>query len=361
MQQYSRESFTMQSKCKFQLHILVILVVFELTFGQDLNQLCTSSPSHRMGRCVRREHCSGVTENDSIWNGTICRSDESRQRETLICCPVLQNCVNCGKPDPIVTNRINGGSEVEPGSHSWATLLVYTLGREISRSLCGGVLINLQHVLTAAHCIEGLPRNWRMQKVRLGEWNSEYCSNSENESTCKQELNVRRTTIHDQYNRLSKSHSHDIALLQLEKEVTISQYVKPICLPLDSSLQLMSMKEEDKQYTVVGWGETELGNKSPNLLEVTVTGRHISMCNEVFRKHGIALSETQLCVGGEEGKDSCRGDSGGPLMRRMNDIWYLIGLVSFGDRTCGVRNQPSVYTNVTAYIDWIEHQLIELS
>ncbi|KXJ77682.1 hypothetical protein RP20_CCG006922 [Aedes albopictus] len=86
----------------------------------------------------------------------------------------------------------------------------------------------------------------------------------------------------------------------------------------------MPMKEEDEQYTVVGWGETELGNKSPNLLEVTVTGRHISMCNEVFRKHGIALSKTQLCVGGEEGKDSCRGDSGGPLMRRINDICHRI-------------------------------------
>jgi secreted trypsin-like serine protease len=72
------------------------------------------------------------------------------------------------------------------------------------------------------------------------------------------------------------------------------------------------------------------------------------------------LNQTiQLCVGGQEGKDSCNGDSGSSLMtKRFNatawpSYWKLIGLVSFGAPTCGLERVPGVYTKVRPYIDWI--------
>ena len=70
---------------------------------------------------------------------------------------------------------------------------------------------------------------------------------------------------------------------------------------------------------------------------------------------------TQICAGGELGKDSCNGDSGGGLFWREGDLedpdssqpWHLIGIVSFGSRSCGV-GRPAVYTRVSAFLDWIE-------
>ena len=47
-----------------------------------------------------------------------------------------------------------------------------------------------------------------------------------------------------------------------------------------------------------------------------------------------------MCAGGTKGKDSCSGDSGGPLMaidetNPFKPYYYLAGLVSFGPIECG--------------------------
>ena len=57
--------------------------------------------------------------------------------------------------------------------------------------------------------------------------------------------------------------------------------------------------------------------------------------------------------------DSCNGDSGGPLAYKRGDNdepWYLIGIVSYGTKKCGI-GKPGVYTKVTNYLDWIERNL----
>ena len=57
-------------------------------------------------------------------------------------------------------------------------------------------------------------------------------------------------------------------------------------------------------------------------------------------------------------KDSCGGDSGGPLITKKKigalDIYTVIGLVSWGPDACGGNaNEYGIYTNVAYYNDWI--------
>lgn len=69
----------------------------------------------------------------------------------------------------------------------------------------------------------------------------------------------------------------------------------------------------------------------------------------------IIISESQLCAQGTADHDTCQGDSGGPLMREdaRTGKMVVIGLVSFGPRTCGVTSFPGVLSRTSSYVDWI--------
>ena len=50
--------------------------------------------------------------------------------------------------------------------------------------------------------------------------------------------------------------------------------------------------------------------------------------------------------------DACKEDSGGPLVRFLDDTWYLIEMVSCGNR-CATPGKYGFYTQVYNYHDWI--------
>ena len=83
-----------------------------------------------------------------------------------------------------------------------------------------------------------------------------------------------------------------------------------------------------------------------------------SICGELFSVDG-----THLCAGGERGKDSCSGDSGGGLFSDMTEgtveeerRWEVVGIVSYGTNKCG-NGTPGVYTRVSQYLEWIEQTM----
>lgn len=69
------------------------------------------------------------------------------------------------------------------------------------------------------------------------------------------------------------------------------------------------------------------------------------------------ITGRHLCAGGTIGKDSCAGDSGGPLMAPLSmdspPRYYQVGIVSFGEEECATKEVPGVYTRVSNYLPWI--------
>nr|XP_039261190.1 hemicentin-1-like [Styela clava] len=68
-----------------------------------------------------------------------------------------------------------------------------------------------------------------------------------------------------------------------------------------------------------------------------------------------SFTKSHFCAGHLEGKkDTCGGDSGGPLLCEENSKYIVHGITSSGPAECGKKNKPGIYTRVSDFITWIE-------
>ncbi|XP_014215631.1 melanization protease 1-like [Copidosoma floridanum] len=264
---------------------------------------------------------------------------------------------DCGQD---LSNRIIGGTATALDEFPWMVLLEYRKPNG-KTTACGGALISRRYVLTAAHCVSpgSLPPSWSLIGVRLGEYNTatnpDCIAEGESDMVCADEpitVGIEERIIHESYGPNSNNQHADIALIRLSQDVTFTDYIKPICLP--------SGPKVSKKLTVAGWGRTENRFESEVKLKVTLPPVDRNYCSQKYPREMV---ESQICAGGEKGKDSCRGDSGGPLMqlaKRPDDIfnrWESVGVVSYGPTPCGLEGWPGVYTNVYFYVPWILSKL----
>ncbi|XP_043544524.1 granzyme A-like [Chiloscyllium plagiosum] len=233
--------------------------------------------------------------------------------------------------------EIIGGNEVKPHSKPYmASIQFYNKTLKSYLHNCGGALIRNKWILTAAHC------EWmgRVQVV-LGAH-----SLSQNEKS-QQKIQVKKQYPHPQFNR--RTTQNDIMLLELSSEAKINKYVNLLKLPNDKKTDV----KPGTSCKVAGWGITSIYSKSPSdtlqQVKLKVIDRCICNSEEYYNRKPV-VTKDMICVGDSKAqRDSCNGDSGGPLICNKK----YKGIVSYG-RGCADPKKPGIYTLISKkYLDWI--------
>ena len=106
-----------------------------------------------------------------------------------------------------------------------------------------------------------------------------------------------------------------------------------------------------KRCRVAGWGRMNEEDYPEHLLEVEVPIMDLEKCKANYDpEYEGMVTDFNFCAG-RKGKDSCFGDSGGPMICDGK----LAGIVSFGPKgECGNEDLPGVYTDVSIFSEVIE-------
>ena len=198
-------------------------------------------------------------------------------------------------------------------------------------------MIHEDLILTAAHCATGNSSN----RVYVGVYYTLVGLYRE----------VVSQSVHPLFG--SSNLGYDFMVMKLDRAVR-NESITPVKLNKNSNYPA-----NYDNLTVIGMGVENVTTSvnSPVLKEAQVQAFPNTRCAEMYGDEWSS-GETMLCAGSElGGVDSCRGDSGGPI---LDSEQVQVGVVSFG-RGCGEKLWPGVYARISGAIDWINEQICLLA
>ncbi|WLQ13178.1 serine protease [Hahella aquimaris] len=237
--------------------------------------------------------------------------------------------------DP-VTSRIIGGDQ-SPNGYPW---MLSMQSKDEGDHFCGASLIAERWALSAAHCIEDEPADSVF--VVAGDFDLN-----------KQDAGQQRVGVKRFVHAVGEPYG-DLMLLELKEAI------KHPTLPLADEDAMASLAP-NTPFKVMGWGNmSSVGFDYPDKLRQTeVPFYDQADCASAYSAIGIDIDNTMMCAGYPlGGKDTCDGDSGGPMLWNNNGVLTQVGVVSFGEG-CAKAGFPGVYARVATFNEWINEQMAQ--
>uniref|UniRef100_A0A2K6PAU9 Complement C2 n=1 Tax=Rhinopithecus roxellana TaxID=61622 RepID=A0A2K6PAU9_RHIRO len=246
---------------------------------------------------------------------------------------------------------------------------------------CMGAVVSEYFVLTAAHCFTVDDKEHSI-KVSVG--------------GKKRDLEIEKVLFHPNYNISGKKeagipefYDYDVALIKLKKKLNYDQTIRPICLPctegttralrLPPTTTCQQQKEEllpaqDIKALFVSEEEKKLTRKEVYIKNGDKKGsceRDAQYAPGYDKVKDISEVVTPrfLCTGGVSpyaDPNTCRGDSGGPLIVHKRSRFIQVGVISWGvvDVCKNQKRQKQVpahardfHVNLFQVLPWLKEKL----
>lgn len=230
-----------------------------------------------------------------------------------------------------------GGHPASAVAHPWVVAVTSRarFGEARSGQFCGGALVGVRTVITAAHCL-----SQAVLGVARGDVHDLHVvsGRADLNTHTGREVAVRTAWVNPGFN--PRSNAGDIAVLTLAQAMPKASTV-PMAGRDDAAYKAGTTAD------VFGWGDTSgAGQYASGLRVARVAMLEDSACARAYPRssEGTFQEASMVCAGlAAGGRDACQGDSGGPLVARGR----VVGLVSWGSG-CGEEGRPGVYTRVSA-------------
>nr|ADM35106.1 serine protease 4 [Mamestra configurata] len=236
------------------------------------------------------------------------------------------------------SSRILGGTQTSIAQYP-SVVQVEAAGAStgIWSQTCGGNILTVRYILSAAHCFHGIFYEPKNRRIRAGTSIRSYGG---------QVVYLDVEINHPTYG--ANDMDGDISLVRLRGSLEYGIYVQQ-----GSIITQDFHMPEGIPVDLVGWGATQLGGLPSNeLREATVFIVKREICAERYRNLFIprAVTKNMICASLLDvgGKDACHGDFGGPLFYGQ----ILVGILSWGEG-CANKTLPGVSTAVSSYTQWV--------
>lgn len=231
-------------------------------------------------------------------------------------------------------SEIVGGRGAGATGHSWMAQLRITGATFPNEQFCGGAFLTDRYVLTAAHCVDGIPAAALQVVAGL----------NDRASTAGTQLrSIRAFAVHPSFNPATLV--NDLALVELSAPVTGASNV--------GFASTGSLPAAGASLNIFGWGRTSEGGASAQFLQTaSVPLWSTAACTSAYGGRTLA---TMFCAGPTAGGvDACQSDSGGPVFNPATG--RLVGVVSWGVG-CARPGLPGVYASVASGSSWFSTYL----
>ncbi|XP_069679948.1 trypsin-7-like [Periplaneta americana] len=221
--------------------------------------------------------------------------------------------------------RIVGGTPTDISNYP------YQVSMQVLEShYCGGSIISNNWVLTAGHCVDGVPAGVVSYRAGSSFHNSGGSLHPAAEITSNPNFD---------YFTLD----YDVAVAKVSVPFEYSDVIQPIAMTTADPPAGIAV-------IVTGWGRLTEGGQVPvQLQQVQINIVDFDECNNIYMEDYGGITKRMICAGVPEGgKGVCNGDSGGPLVANGN----VVGIVSWG-ASCDAKGFPQVYGDVAALRSWV--------